>query len=56
MVLQDSLTDTFFKSMLLPESGVQSHASNLLMLENGDVHGSPERKKVNQILQSFFLK
>lgn len=37
MVLQDSLTDTFDKAMLLPDSGIQSHASNLLMLENGDI-------------------
>lgn len=37
MVLQDSLTDTFTKAMLLPKSGIQSHASNLLMLDNGDI-------------------
>lgn len=35
--LQDSLTDKFERAMLLPDSGIQSHASNLLMLKNGDV-------------------
>lgn len=35
MSLQDSLTDNFEKSMLLPDSGIQSHASNLLMLDDG---------------------
>lgn len=37
MALQDSLTDTFKVAELLPESGIQSHASNLLVLANGDV-------------------
>lgn len=37
MALQDSLTTTFPTAMTLPESGIQSHASNLLMLANGDV-------------------
>lgn len=36
MVLSESLTDKFEREMLLPDSGIQSHASNLLMLENGD--------------------
>lgn len=35
--LQDSLTSEFTKAELLPDSGIQSHASNLLMLDNGDV-------------------
>lgn len=36
MALSESLTDKFEREMLLPDSGIQSHASNLLMLENGD--------------------
>ncbi|WP_461214647.1 sialidase family protein [Lacticaseibacillus sp. GG6-2] len=37
MALQDSLTSTFPTVMTLPKSGIQSHASNLLMRPNGDV-------------------
>ncbi|MBA1392332.1 glycosyl hydrolase [Lactobacillus sp. XV13L] len=36
MELQESLTAKFERTMLLPDSGIQSHASNLLMLANGD--------------------
>ncbi len=37
MQLQDSLTDHFDQALTLPESGIQSHASNLALLANGDV-------------------
>ena len=36
MELQESLTAKFDRTMLLPDSGIQSHASNLLILPNGD--------------------
>lgn len=36
MELQESLTANFEKTMLLPNTGIQSHASNLLLLANGD--------------------
>ena len=36
MELQESLTAKFNRTMLLPDSGIQSHASNLLILPNGD--------------------
>lgn len=36
MKLEDSLTDSFQVAITLPESGIQSHASNLLVLPSGD--------------------
>ncbi|KRK80886.1 sialidase family protein [Companilactobacillus nodensis] len=36
MELQDSLTTKFERTFTLPKSGIQSHASNLLILDNGD--------------------
>lgn len=37
MELQESLTDQFLDVSTLPITGIQSHASNLLVLKNGDI-------------------
>jgi predicted neuraminidase len=37
MAQLEGLTDQFPVEMTLPESGIQSHASNLLILSNGDI-------------------
>ncbi|MFD1670902.1 exo-alpha-sialidase [Agrilactobacillus yilanensis] len=57
MQLQDSLTSHFDTEMTLPESGIQSHASNLALLPNGDVlctwfSGSEEGKSDISIFYS----